>query len=152
MLTSISGIIRFSIGVAESIECRADNNGLTVIDEQFGHAAGVGFTEIEHPSSAGDAICVTQPRSTIVDLGGIVASTHYGSRGTGPGLYIRHGLAMSVRSPPPHPRRRQLPDSDSALMLVCARIRYVTANTWSDRRYIRYMDMSRFNDNLQSAA
>ena len=32
------------------------------------------------------------------------------------------------------------PDSNSALMLVCARIRYVTANSWSDRRY---MDMSR---------
>lgn len=41
------------------------------------------------------------------------------------------------------------PDSNSALMLVCARIRYVTANSWSDRRY---MDMSRLDDNLQSAA
>ena len=41
------------------------------------------------------------------------------------------------------------PDSNSALMLVCARIRYVTANTWSDRHY---MDMSRLDDNLQSAA
>jgi len=41
------------------------------------------------------------------------------------------------------------PDSNSALMLVCARIRYVTADTWSDRRY---MDMSRLDDNLQSAA
>ena len=41
------------------------------------------------------------------------------------------------------------PDGNSALMLVCARIRYVTANSWSDRRY---MDMSRLDDNLQSAA
>lgn len=41
------------------------------------------------------------------------------------------------------------PDSNSALMLVCARIRYVTANTWSDRRY---MDMSRLDDRLQSAS
>lgn len=41
------------------------------------------------------------------------------------------------------------PDSNSALMLVCARIRYVTANSWSDRRY---MDMSRLDDRLQSAA
>ena len=41
------------------------------------------------------------------------------------------------------------PDGDGALMLVCVRIRYVTANSWSDRRY---MDMSRLDDNLQSAA
>ena len=37
------------------------------------------------------------------------------------------------------------PDGNSALMLVCARIRYVTANSWSDRRY---MDMSRLDDSL----
>lgn len=41
------------------------------------------------------------------------------------------------------------PDSNSALMLVCARIRYVTSRSWSDRRY---MDMSRFDDNLGAAA
>ena len=35
------------------------------------------------------------------------------------------------------------PDSDSALMLVCAGIRYVTSRSWSDRRY---MDMSRLDD------
>ena len=40
------------------------------------------------------------------------------------------------------------PDSNSALMLVCARIRYVTSRSWSDRRY---MDMSRLDDNLQEA-
>lgn len=40
------------------------------------------------------------------------------------------------------------PDSNSALMLVCARIRYVTANSWSDRRY---MDMSRLDDSLVEA-
>lgn len=28
------------------------------------------------------------------------------------------------------------PDGRSALMLVCARIRYVTANDWSSRRYL----------------
>lgn len=39
-------------------------------------------------------------------------------------------------------------DSNSALMLVCARIRYVTANSWSDRRY---MDMSRLDDSLVEA-
>lgn len=38
-----------------------------------------------------------------------------------------------------------LPDGDSAFMLVCARIRYVTANEWSTRRYL---DMSRLDDNL----
>ena len=40
------------------------------------------------------------------------------------------------------------PDGNSALMLVCARIRYVTDNEWSTRRYL---DMSRLDDNLQAA-
>ncbi len=40
------------------------------------------------------------------------------------------------------------PDGNSALMLVCARIRYVTANEWSPRRYL---DMSRLDDTLQAA-
>lgn len=40
------------------------------------------------------------------------------------------------------------PDGNSALMLVCARIRYVTANEWSTRRYL---DMSRLGDNLVEA-
>lgn len=39
-------------------------------------------------------------------------------------------------------------DGDSALMLVYARIRYVTANEWSTRRYL---DMSRLDDNLVEA-
>lgn len=39
-------------------------------------------------------------------------------------------------------------DGDSALMLICARIRYVTANEWSTRRYL---DMSRLDDNLVEA-
>ena len=41
------------------------------------------------------------------------------------------------------------PDSNSALMLVCAGIRYVTSRSWSDRRY---MDMSRLDDSLGAAA
>ena len=40
------------------------------------------------------------------------------------------------------------PDGNSALMLICARTRYVTANEWSTRRYL---DMSRIDDNLQEA-
>lgn len=40
------------------------------------------------------------------------------------------------------------PDGNSALMLECARIRYVTANEWSTRRYL---DMSRLDDNLVEA-
>lgn len=40
------------------------------------------------------------------------------------------------------------PDGNSALMLVCARIRYVTGNEWSTRRYL---DMSRLDDTLQAA-
>ena len=39
-------------------------------------------------------------------------------------------------------------DGDSALMLVCARIRYVTANGWSTRRYLA---MFRLDDNLVEA-
>ncbi|WP_317369473.1 transposase [Bifidobacterium pullorum] len=39
------------------------------------------------------------------------------------------------------------PDGRSALMLVCARIRYVTANQWSTRRYL---DMSRLGDTMQT--
>ena len=41
------------------------------------------------------------------------------------------------------------PDSNSALMLVCAGIRYVTSRSWSDRRY---MDMSRLDDDPGAAA
>lgn len=41
------------------------------------------------------------------------------------------------------------PDGNSVLMLICARIRYVTANEWSTRRYL---DMSRLDDNLQVAS
>lgn len=40
------------------------------------------------------------------------------------------------------------PDGNSTLMLVCARIKYVTANSWSDRRYT---DMSRLDDSLVEA-
>lgn len=40
------------------------------------------------------------------------------------------------------------PDGNSALMLVCARIKYVTANEWSNRRYL---DMSRLDDSLVEA-
>lgn len=40
------------------------------------------------------------------------------------------------------------PDGNSALMLICARIRYVTANEWSNRRYL---DMSRLDDSLMEA-
>lgn len=40
------------------------------------------------------------------------------------------------------------PDGEDALMLVCARIRYVTANGWSTRRYL---DMFRLDDNLVEA-
>lgn len=40
------------------------------------------------------------------------------------------------------------PDGNSALMLICARIRYVTDNEWSTRRYL---DMSRLDGNLTPA-
>jgi transposase-like protein len=40
------------------------------------------------------------------------------------------------------------PDGRSALMLITARIRYVTDNDWSTRRYL---DMSRLGDTIQEA-
>ena len=40
------------------------------------------------------------------------------------------------------------PDGRSALMLICARVRYVTSSEWSTQRYL---DMSRLGENVQSA-
>lgn len=40
------------------------------------------------------------------------------------------------------------PDGRSALMLICARVRYVTSSEWSTRRYL---DMSRLGETVQSA-
>ena len=40
------------------------------------------------------------------------------------------------------------PDGRSALMLICARVRYVTSSEWLTRRYL---DMSRLGENVQSA-
>ena len=40
------------------------------------------------------------------------------------------------------------PDGRSALMLVCARVRYVTSNEWSTRRYL---DMSRLGETVREA-
>ena len=40
------------------------------------------------------------------------------------------------------------PDGRSALMLICARVRYVTSSEWSTRRSL---DMSRLGENVQSA-
>ena len=40
------------------------------------------------------------------------------------------------------------PDGRSALMLICARIRYAAASEWSTRRYL---DMSRLDDNFVEA-
>ena len=40
------------------------------------------------------------------------------------------------------------PDGRSALMLVCARVRYITSNEWSTRRYL---DMSRLGETVREA-
>ncbi|WP_318795499.1 transposase, partial [Bifidobacterium longum] len=40
------------------------------------------------------------------------------------------------------------PDGRSALMLVCTRVRYVTSNEWSTRRYL---DMSRLGETVREA-
>ena len=60
----------------------------------------------------------------------------------------QHDRTAEPGDPASHARRRSFPDGNSALMLICARIRYVTANEWSTRRYL---DMSRLDDNLQEA-
>ncbi len=67
--------------------------------------------------------------------------------------YVRAGIRKCARIRALSIRRRTrvvggFPDGNSALMLVCARIRYVTANEWSTRRYL---DMSRLDDNLVEA-
>ena len=75
-----------------------------------------------------------------------------------PGFPANHGIKLRtdnmVERLNKEIRRRTrvvggFPDSDSALMLVCAGIRYVTSRSWSDRRY---MDMSRLDDSLGAAA
>lgn len=48
----------------------------------------------------------------------------------------QHDRTAEPGDPASHARRRQFPDGNSALMLICARIRYVTANEWSTRRYL----------------
>ena len=75
-----------------------------------------------------------------------------------PGFPANHGIKLRtdnmIERLNKEIRRRtrvvgDFPDSNSALMLVCARIRYVTSRSWSDRRY---MDTSRLDDNLGAAA
>ena len=75
-----------------------------------------------------------------------------------PGFPANHGIKLRtdnmVERLNKEIRRRTrvvggFPDSNSALMLVCAGIRYVTSRSWSDRRY---MDMSRLDDSLGAAA
>ena len=75
-----------------------------------------------------------------------------------PGFPANHGIKLRtdnmVERLNKEIRRRTrvvggFPDSDSALMLVCAGIRYVASRSWSDRQY---MDMSRLDDNPGAAA
>ena len=43
---------------------------------------------------------------------------------------------------------RGFPDGRCALMLICARVRYVTSSEWSTRRYL---DMSGLGENVPAA-
>ena len=66
--------------------------------------------------------------------------------------------ASNATSSPGSPRNREVRrrtrvvgsflDGRSALMLVCARVRYVTSNEWSTRRYL---DMSRLGETVREA-
>ena len=75
-----------------------------------------------------------------------------------PGFPANHGIKLRtdnmVERLNKEIRRRTrvvggFPDSNSALMLVCAGIRYVASRSWSDRQY---MDTSRLDDNPGAAA
>ena len=69
-----------------------------------------------------------------------------------------HGPLRTQRPRQGHPRNREVrrrtrvvgsfPDGRSALMLICVRVRYVTSNEWSTRRYL---DMSRLGENVPAA-
>lgn len=106
------------------------------------------------------------PRGTL--LGNARLDQHVGERGghgggnlgTAVGERDRVRVQRSGGVPVPHELLQRLdigaaphaadsfPDGESALMFACARIRYITANEWSTRRYL---DMSRFDDTLQAA-
>ena len=59
----------------------------------------------------------------------------------------QHDRTAQPRDPQEDTRRRQLPDGRSALMLIYAHIRYVTASQWSTHRYL---DVSRLDGTMQS--
>lgn len=59
----------------------------------------------------------------------------------------QHDRTAEQGDPPPHARRRQLPGRQQR-WCSCVRIRYVTANEWSSRRYL---DMSRLGGTLEEA-
>ena len=61
----------------------------------------------------------------------------------------QHDRTAEQGDPTPHPRRGQLPDGNSVLMLICARIRYVNRQRME---HPTLLDMSRFDDNLQVAS
>ena len=128
----------------------------------------------EWASAALRAVFAMESRESALDKAGTVAAEMEARRLTAAANRLREGIGGTTTCLLPgfpDGRRRRIrtndmierlnreirrrtrvvgsfPDGNGALMLVCARIRYVTANEWSNRRYL---DMSRLDDNLQEA-
>ena len=128
----------------------------------------------EWASAALRAVFAMESRESALDKAGTVAAEMEARRLTAAANRLREGIGGTTTCLLPgfpDGRRRRIrtndmierlnreirrrmrvvesfPDGNGALMLVCARIRYVAANEWSNRRYL---DMSRLDDNLQEA-
>lgn len=128
----------------------------------------------EWASAALRAVFAMESRESALDKAGTVAAEMEARRLTAAANRLREGIGGTTTCLLPgfpDGRRRRIrtnnmierlnreigrrtrvvgsfPDGNGALMLVRARIRYAAANEWSNRRYL---DMSRFDDNLQEA-
>ena len=128
----------------------------------------------EWASAALKAVFAMESQESALDKAGTVAAEMESRRLRGAANRLREGIGETttylldefpdghrrrirtnnmIERPDREIRRRTrvvggFPDSNSALMLVCARIRYVTASEWSTRCYL---DMSRLDDTLREA-
>ena len=53
--------------------------------------------------------------------------------------------------PPPHPSGGDVPDGNSALMLVCARLRYVAGTRWGNKKYMNMKHLETAPDDISIA-
>ena len=131
-------------------------------------------THREWASAALKAVFAMESRESALDKAGTVAAEMEARRLTAAANRLREGIGGTTTCLLPgfpDGRRRRIrtndmierlnreigrrtrvvesfPDGNGALMLVCARIRYVTSSEWSTRRYL---DMSRLGENLPAA-